>query len=542
MKSLISKIIAIIMVMSVILSIAACGSTTQIDKRKTQLYIGNFNGATGDEWLKAFARQFEALYAEEEFEVGRKGVQIIIDNNKAQYEGSLLVSTIATVRQDIFFTNNVDHPELIARGLVSNITDIVTEKFDRVDLGEGIKDYSIEDKMSDEVKEFFSHNGEYYFLPFLTPSDGIVYDVDLFCEKKLYFLSDGVTINGSIDSNTPEQLLNGNGLPDTWPRFMKLLDTMVARDVIPFTWTGMYTYTREQFCNYIWANYEGYNDYMLNMSLNGTMSDGTEIVNGKNGWKLVENKGRLAYAKAAYDILSKSDYYSNDAFKTTQTHTMAQEEYLMSRLVADEKKGKQIAMLLESSYWDNESLGVFADMEEIDEKYAQSNRRFGMLPAPQFKGVNGIDDQTNTEQVIVSSINSACFINASSKKQDLAKLFLQFCHSNDALSKFNSITGVTRNFNYVMSDEDYNAMSHYQKSCYDLFEQANRKIAFYSYSPTFRTQSNYFRYWNTRTVIDNNVHGCVFDAFYRDNSLTPLDWYSSMTDRYNESTWPAALN
>ena len=56
------------------------GITEEVDYSRTQLYVSNFNGGYGDEWLYKLKTRFEEFYKETIFEEGKKGVQVLIDN------------------------------------------------------------------------------------------------------------------------------------------------------------------------------------------------------------------------------------------------------------------------------------------------------------------------------------------------------------------------------------------------------------------------------------------------------------------------------
>ena len=49
-------------------------SAEKIDATKTQLYVGTYDGAYGDEWLYAVKTRFEEKYKDVSFESGKTGV------------------------------------------------------------------------------------------------------------------------------------------------------------------------------------------------------------------------------------------------------------------------------------------------------------------------------------------------------------------------------------------------------------------------------------------------------------------------------------
>ena len=107
-----------------------------VDTSKTQLYVGNFNGGLGFEWImKAKAR----------FEAENPNVQIMIDNGKDEYMPSSLMTNIKTNRQDLYVVDNSEYYTYVQNGMLMDITDVVTEG--------GAT--SIESKMNETLRNWF---------------------------------------------------------------------------------------------------------------------------------------------------------------------------------------------------------------------------------------------------------------------------------------------------------------------------------------------------------------------------------------------------
>ena len=70
--------------------------------------------------------RFEEFYAEESFEDGKKGVQVLIDNN--QYTGFNFINNLSESYNSVFFTENVmyygneDLMQIIIKRTTANIT------------------------------------------------------------------------------------------------------------------------------------------------------------------------------------------------------------------------------------------------------------------------------------------------------------------------------------------------------------------------------------------------------------------------------------
>ena len=82
-------------------------------------------------------------------------------------------------------------------------------------------------------------------MPFFNGYTGIVYDVDLFDSKGLYFKADGTLGAKLADTNKgmgPDGQANtyDDGLPQTYAQFFTLCKHMSDKGIIPFIWTGQY--------------------------------------------------------------------------------------------------------------------------------------------------------------------------------------------------------------------------------------------------------------------------------------------------------------
>lgn len=69
-----SLLAAVLLLLTAGGGLTACGDSQGIDETKTQLYIGNFDGGFGDEWLSVLGDRFEELHANDSYEDGKLGV------------------------------------------------------------------------------------------------------------------------------------------------------------------------------------------------------------------------------------------------------------------------------------------------------------------------------------------------------------------------------------------------------------------------------------------------------------------------------------
>lgn len=126
----IKKRLALITLASLMAVLPACGRGRDAgvnqpeDATKTQLYICTYDGGYGIEWLTKAKNRFEAEYASVSFEAGKKGVQISIKEDP-NATGTHLEDTLPKSAYDIYFTEAVSYYDMVNKGLVYDITDVV---------------------------------------------------------------------------------------------------------------------------------------------------------------------------------------------------------------------------------------------------------------------------------------------------------------------------------------------------------------------------------------------------------------------------------
>ena len=137
------KVVAAILVAVMTMSVAGCGAkrTNEVDENKTTLYVGNYAGGIGDEWLMSAIAKFEEKYADVSFEEGKTGVQVLIgDNNKTSMIGTELVKLVSNPQNEVFFPETVSYYEWVEKGLMYDITDMATNPLSDFDEEKSITD------------------------------------------------------------------------------------------------------------------------------------------------------------------------------------------------------------------------------------------------------------------------------------------------------------------------------------------------------------------------------------------------------------------
>lgn len=455
-------------------NVAACGQTEEEGKRKvnpnmTQLYVGNFNGGYGHAWVDEAAKRFEEKFATTSFEEGKEGVQVWIVNGKDEFKGWNFYTSISGRSEDLYIGGEA-RQEIIDGKLILSLNDILDEPL--TEFGET---KTIREKLSPYYKEsrkLDDTSTECLFLPYAEAYYGTIsYDVDLFEEKQL-FIKEGGGWTGADNKSVGQDGVAGtydDGLPSNETEFFELLDRCYIRGVIPMTWTGQYTSYTTAWALNLFMNYDdgvaqkihntGYGSYQFAGDSEPT------VFNGYDFYKIAKHPGKLAALEQVYKLVKNPNYYSSEAYKTTQSHIEAQDEFVSS-VIAD----RRVAMIIEGTWWENEAEDTFNRLEKYG-PYGRYDRRFGVMPTFHISG------GTATMNTYMAS-NMTMFVNANTEHEELSKLFIKYLCTDEIRELFTKVTGCPSPFDYTIGDDTYNSLSHYGKQLWEIHENKTGKNNF----------------------------------------------------------------
>lgn len=526
MKKFIQRSLIAAFVCTFSFSVVGCnrGGETA-DDSKSQLFVATFDGGFGSAWMDKIEERFEAKYANTSFEPGKVGVQII-SKPEREMTNEVLLAKLEGMTHEVIFTEAINYYELQSSGLLYDISEAVTKPLNW-DFVTGAVDasdpetQSIQDKMSNSAhKEYFGANGKYYGLPFYEATYGIVYDIDLFEANKLYFNEAGTDLIRKSDekrSKGPDGDFgtDDDGLPATYDDFFKLCDAMVSMGITPITWNGVSPYVNA-LVESLQADYEGAEQMRINYSSSGTATnlvkefdaDGNPVlesqaITAENGYLTwTKQAGKYYGLKFAEQLTANTNYYDKaQVMNSTYTQTEAQNALVMDRFIQGKKP---VAMLVDGSWWLNEAKDSFtAAAERFGAEAGLQGRKFGFMPLPKATA-----DKVGEKYSVMEVNSSVCFVrgNVDTKKDALIKEFIQFCHTEESLREFTSITYTTKPFTYTMSDAEVNAMPFWGQEMYRLHNES-AYVSGYSTAPIYKLNaSKYTQLW-TGTMFESLVAG-----------------------------------
>ncbi len=545
-------------------------SIKPIDTAKSQIFIGNYDGGVGTAWLNAIAEKFEAKFAETPFEKDKKGVQVIIESSKNN-DGGTIASVINTSQNEVWFTEQVYYYSLLNSGALADITDMVTEKYENYDLADDEVDgevlTSIEDRLETNNRNYFKtpaslgdKGNKYYGLPFYDAFYTMFYDIQLFEDNNLFMKEGGgwCTKETDVKSKGPDGAADtyDDGLPATYEEFYELMTRMKLMGVTPFVWSGTYIAYLAKAMVRFWADYEGYDQMQLNVSLNGNATslvdvanDGTITpynsgnpveINNANAYLLQKQEGKYHAIRFLREVMNDAKNINTRSFQSSFSHLNAQDAFLYARYTPSMA---QNAILVDGTWWESEATATFNTLAAQNASASKQNRKFGILPLPKATA-----DKVGEKATLYNMNASCCLVskNMSESKRELIKEFIQFVHSNEGLSIFNATTSMTRPFEYTIEDEYWKNMSYYGQSLYEYTKAADIVYPLNSGNAMFLDNETFFNAaynWSFTSVINGQTidTASLPNTLKNSPSLSAATYFNGLYT-YNQTYWATFKN
>lgn len=554
---LICLMLAVISVFSI--SLMGC-SGVGANSKVTVLRVWNYDGGVGHEWLNAVIARFETENANKSYESGKTGVKIEVLNTKDTTQ----LSNMAISAQSLYFAQGIRYNGLQADNRLLDISDIVTEEIS----GEGA---SIESKLSENTKSALkAYDGNYYVLPHYQSFNGVIYNKTLFDEKGFYFAKDAANYettnqndvaygfvsaskkdDASIRTLGPDGKpgTDDDGLPSSIEEYERLCEYMIDAAVIPFIWAdGSNKSYQMALTNALWLNLEGYEGVMANFTFDSDEKT-TKIVTGFDGngnptskeveitrdnvYEIYQQESRYWALKMSQKVFTDADYYHKYSLSGTYSHTFIQKTYLESMFAGGENK--PIAMILEGSYWENETKtsGEYKNVTDAHPEAANLDLR--MMPLP-VKATGTVEsEEEGRDPVHLDMLSSYAFINANVEEKygegvmKLAKDFLKYCYTDVSLAEFTVKSSVTKDLEYDLNDEQYNQLSNFGKTVWDA-KKNNKVVVPISSQPEYIKNTGTFTMFSDLVLWQTTAGGGHNYPIlgFKDGSLSAKDYFLGM--------------
>ena len=522
-----------------------------------KLKVYSFTGGYGEEWLNTLAARYKKERAGKKFTVDGKeydGVDFEFTKEKTTMTGMMT----SGVHYDVWFQEQVYYNQILQNGnIFTDMTDVLTSE-NPYEPG-----VTLESKMSDYQKEYYTRDGKYYGIPHYAGYVGIAYNRAMFDKYNWYFKADYTAeefanidcfVSKSETTKTagPDGLVgtDDDGLPTTYDEFFVLCE-YISSKCSPITWAGKY---RQEYLNWfltaMTANYEGLDQMSLNYTFDGTATNlisvdasgnvtplpATEIT-PDNGYELAKQAGKY-YALKFLNNIIKDGYQTEGATNTVYEQTTAQEDFVLS----DGSQTSDAAMLIDGCWWEMEAARTFNKLQQQTGKNYKDN--FAWMPLPMATQAGADDRATklsagNNGYTLTDTHNSLAFIGkgVTADVYALAKDFLQFAYTNESLAEFSMITDTTRALNYTMTPEQKAKMSTFGRSLMDMQESADivytfSKNAFYKANEA--SFSEYRTSFSSQYTTTSESVVIVIDEFRK--NVTAETYFTGLYN-YKQALW-----
>ncbi len=562
-KKSVSAIIATTMACSMLL--ASCGGN---GGDKTVISIMNFEGGVGTVWLDDAVTRFEATHQD---------IDVKVFSGQGTASHITAGSGYNMVVIERLMLNNY-----VAGGLLLDISDVYTDE-----------DSTLDERIYPEIKSRYQFDGAYYGVPHYEFYSGFTYDKESFDSQYLYFadsssgelfmsdFGDAYFVSQSYTAKSigpdGEKGTQDDGLPCSLQELLILCARMKKKGMEPIQLTGKYLDEINYLLAGLWPSLAGYEEiktvYSMDSSncpgqdgIKGTEDDGkVEVIktdaNGKlmfsdeplfvgnsqikkpitewveitldNGY-LTNDLASKYYAAAFVEAAEKAGFFSEDSYDEGVSHTGAEKTFIYG-----EYSGKAKGLLIEASYWWNES-EMAGNMEDYKKISRKDTRDVRWMPLP--TSVNDTVTEGNGEKTVLNDAGFASIVvnaNIANNKPvvDACIEFLKFLYTEEECAKYTESTACFRPVEYDVDIANSDKSIYFkdlvelrQKSNVVMFGAENNNAAFREIGKSLCLDLSA----NCFSMMENGSRTWLLNAI-RAKNKTAADWTNGT--RIDSTTW-----
>ena len=473
----------------------------------TQLSIHYFNGGLGRDWIDESIAAFEEMFKNTSFEEGKTGVKLLLTADKSFDELATSLST-GSEKADILYTaeGNYIVDILNTDGVLYDTTAIATEKVYNAEgevtlnaAGDGFvvqeNGKSMYERMHPYFRDTYNLAGtdwatnesevSFSMLPYEDTLAGIIIDYDLY--EQLY---DKYSKSMGLGKMTGYKYEGDSvAMPGTWDEFFNFMvcirdyETHNAGGISGFMYSvDYYTPSIE---NAVIADvdgtdegvedpaqYSGFRMYDTYTGMYDFDGDGTKEtqITPDNAYMLTQTKGYRQMVEVAvrlFEHSTKGEHYDNGIMQGL-SYSTAQSNFVMSKT---SKSAPRILAIMEGDWFENEARATFNSMGALNENDAYGKRKFRLMPVPHATAAEVAEGKTYKVGGFSGGyplILNAKTLSGNAAKEKVAKLWVQFTHSDSQMNVFTKWSGSVRPYMYDITEDTKAAMTPFAQSILEL--------------------------------------------------------------------------
>lgn len=472
MKKLTKKLMVCLLSVLMVLSAVACGKGEDISSDDKTLNIRVYKAGYGDDYVRALIAAFESTYAEEGYKINIVSSDTTIQSTTVTNE--LLLGENNGI--DLYIAGNVSPDTLVTTSTANNmemiaadLTDVYESTPIKADKTE--EDVTIQEKLKSGYAEYQRYDGDeeeykgnYYGFTYRSSPCGFVVNTEL-------LQSYGLEVPKTTDELTA--------------CFAKIYEKTAETGVYPTAWAGYNAYAYWNMVQDVWvAQYSGVENYNKFWSM--SYSDNLE-----EGWKVYEDQGWVESLNALATYVNL-DYAMEKTIN--MDHTTAQHHFLSGEAV----------FMVNGAWLQNEMAANYLEqasgMTMIKTPVISSlGKKIGLADDAVLSQIVGLVDEGKTVDEIVAAVSGVTaeqvetvkearsifydwgcadtiIVNAFSSKIDLAKLFLRYIASDDAVNLVYEYASSYTPFKTATEMEASDSASNFMASVRSISETADAKF------------------------------------------------------------------
>lgn len=482
MKNKTSSFIAMCLAVVLVFALFGMAGCAKGGAKEGKLLVRYVECGYGDVWLKTAAKKFEETH---------EGIKVKLEGDPS-LGSSNVYSQLQSGKNlaDVYMLLNAPWREWVSLGYLANLNSVYETEVQTSAGATKIKDFMLNDVCDSYYMPRYV--GQEQSFPWAMP---------------WALIQVGICYNQEMLAATPRRAQAGNWTtpPETVEELVEYCGDLTARGITPFAFAGSEPHWLQYLMRGWWGQYQGaYTPNTANPDVNDAAGSYFDFWNYKSA-DVFNQAGIKASVAAFQSIFCKIN--ADGDLKNVSENVMvfstqdAEKEFALQKC----------AMLIGGSFMENE-VGDWRDMDND----GKNDFTIRMMTLPR---INGAQCGTNGDPLQMNYYNSEdlMFVPAKAVNLDLAKEFLAFLSSEEAILDFTKQSGSIRPFKYNAAENEKDGFEYtpFTKDVINIYNTSDVRLMAY---PVGTPQESVSPIYMFLTPTPESVHSGYFSAIRRQSA------------------------